>query len=386
MDQNMNNVDPKVPFDLPLLPPSIDYAALVSDIANAHAGLARLDETLAHLRNPQIIERTFLTREAVLSSQIEGTQATLEEVLKEEAVAGENVAETTKKSQDIREVINYRRATHQGIRFIDAGEPLAENNVKSLHATLLQSVRGKTKDPGHFRRAQVYIAPPGTPIAEARYIPPAPPRIPELYGNFDRYFNTDGAERDALVQLAVAHYQFEAIHPFNDGNGRIGRLLIPLFLYRRKILSRPYMYVSKYFEEHRRDYYDLLADVSYKDEWIPWIRFFLNGLAEQANDACALVREILELQRKFHAVLSDFHSPYASNLLDALFAYPICSTTRMRVVGEIKSTQTLLNLIKKFQKAGILEDVSPERKRNKTYAFVPLLEILDHYREPNLKV
>lgn len=382
----MEEKQQKNPFDLPLLPPPIDYAVLVSDIANAHAALARLDETLAHLRNPQIIERTFLTREAVLSSQIEGTQATLEEVLKEEAAVGENITETTKKLQDIREVINYRRAIHEGIRLINAGEPLAENNVKRLHAILLESVRGKTKAPGEFRREQVYIAPPGTPMSEARYIPPTPSRVPELFSNFDRYLNTDNAERDPLVQLAVAHYQFEAIHPFNDGNGRVGRLLIPLFLYNRKILSKPYVYVSKYFEEHRRDYYDLLADVSYKDAWIPWLRFFLNGLTEQANDASALVRQIVEMQRNFHSVLSDFHSPYALNLLDALFAYPICNTAQMRVIGGIKNTQTLLNLIKKFENAGILADVSPNRKRNKTYAFSPLLEIIDHYGDRESKI
>lgn len=377
----MAEIIKKAPFELPLLPIKIDYALLVLDIAKAHASLARLDETLTHLRNPKIIERTFFTREAVLSSQIEGTQASLEEVLKEEVVAGENITENSKKTQDIREVINYRRAMNEGIKLIDQGEPLAENNIKRLHSILLESVRGKTRSPGEFRREQNYIAPPGTPMSEARYVPPLPTRVPELYGNFDRYFNVLEAEQDPLVQLAVSHYQFEAIHPFNDGNGRVGRLLIPLFLYRHKILSKPYVYVSKYFEEHRHDYYDLLADVSYKDAWIPWIRFFLNGLTEQAADACSLVHDILELQRKFHAVLSDFHSPYAFNLLDALFAYPICSTTQMRVLGDIKNTQTLLNLIRKFEKDGILVDISPLRKRNKTYAFAPLLEILDHYRE-----
>lgn len=381
----MQETNQKGPFDLPLLPPTVDYVALVSHIASAHAALARLDETLLHLRNPEIIERTFLTREAVLSSQIEGTQATLEEVFKEEAIAGENISETTKKMQDIREVLNYRLAMREGMKFVDNGTPLSENNVKHLHSVLLRSVRGKTKTPGEFRREQVYIAPPGTPIAEARYIPPTPPRVPELYSNFDRYFNTDTAERDPLVQLAVSHYQFEAIHPFSDGNGRVGRLLIPLFLYQRKILSKPYVYVSKYFEEHRRDYYDLLADVSYKEAWTPWLRFFLNGLTEQANDACALVHEIVEMQKSFHAVLSDFNSPYALNLLDTLFANPICTTTRMRKLAGIKNNQTLLNLIRKFEKSGILIDFSVERKRNKTYAFMPLLEIIDHYGERKVK-
>lgn len=378
----MSNQTSKSPFDLPLLPPEVDYLALVGDLSKAHAALARLDETLSHLRNPQVIERTFLTREAVLSSQIEGTQATLEEVLREEAEKGdEDVSETTRKLQDIREVINYRRAMREGATLVDAGEPLAENNVKRLHAVLLQSVRGKSRAPGAFRDHEVYIAPPGTPKSEARYIPPLPLSIPELYGNFDKYFNTEDAERDPLVQIAVAHYQFEAIHPFSDGNGRVGRLLIPLFLYQRKLLSKPYVYISKYFEEHRRDYYDLLSDVSYKGAWLPWLRFFLNGLVEQANDATALVHKILDVQKQFHGVLSDFKSPYALNLLDTLFAYPIVTTTRMQKLGDIPNNTTLINLVRKFVKAGILVDISPHRQRNKTYAFKPLLELMDEYKE-----
>lgn len=377
----MPNQTHKGPFDLPKLPADLDYLALMGDISKAHAALARLDATLMQLRNPQIIERTFLTREAVLSSQIEGTQATLEEVLLEEAENGENVEEETKKLQDIREVINYRRAMREGANIVENGGPLAENNVKRLHSILLQSVRGKSRAPGEFRRDQVYIAPPGTPMEEARYIPPPPTRIADLYSNFDRYLNSEDIERDPLVQIAVAHYQFEAIHPFSDGNGRVGRLLIPLFLYQRKLLSKPYVYVSKYFEEHRRDYYDLLADVSYKEAWTPWLRFFLNGLVEQANDACGLVHDILEVQRQFHSVLSEFRSPYALNLLDSLFAYPIVTTTQMRKLGGIPNAQTLINLVRKFVKAGILVDMSPDRKRNKRYAFKPLLVLIDGHKE-----
>lgn len=377
----MTNSTPKTPFDLPLLPPKVDYLALVNDLSKAHAALARLDATLSHLPNPQLIERTFLTREAVLSSQIEGTQATLEEVLREEAEGGEEVSESTKKLQDIREVINYRRAMREGALMVDERKPLAENNIKSLHATLLRSVRGKTRRPGEFRDQQVYIAPPGTPMSDARYVPPSPMMVPELYSNFDRYLNTSGAEQDLLVQIAVAHYQFEAIHPFSDGNGRVGRLLIPLFLYQHKLLSKPYVYISKYFEQHRRDYYDLLADVSYKEAWIPWLRFFLNGLTEQADDASTLVRKILDIQKQFHAVLSDFKSPYALNLLDTLFAYPVVTTTQMRRLAEIKSVPTLLKLINKFVQAGILVDITPDRQRNKTYAFKVLLDLMDGYNE-----
>jgi Fic family protein len=371
----------KIPFDLKKLPPDIDYSALVEHLSKAHEGLARLDETLSHLHNPALIERTFLTLEAVLSSQIEGTQATLEEVFKKEAEEGDKIKEENERGRDIREIINYRIAIREGVKKIDAGESLVENNVKTLHRILLHSVRGRTRAQGEFRRDQVYIGPPGTPITEARYIPPTPLQIPELYGDFDRYLNTSSAERNVLVQIAVAHYQFEAIHPFKDGNGRIGRLLIPLFLYQRKVLSRPYFYISKYLEEHRRDYYDLLANVSYENEWIPWVRFFLNGLYEQSKDACLLARQIIEMQNKYEDHLSEFNSPYAFNLLEAIFEFPVFTTTQIRTAAKIDNVQTSLNLIEKFVKAGILFDSSPNRQRNKTYRFQPLLNLLDEYRK-----
>lgn len=373
----------KLSFRPSPLPPKIDYTVIISDVAKAHSAVARLDETLLHIRNPLIIERAFLTQEAVLSSQIEGTQATLEEVFKKDVERESKLDDFTKKVQEIREVINYRMAMEQGVDLIKEGYPLSENFVKKLHLTLLQSVRGKSKAPGEFRKEQVHIGPPGTPLEEASYIPPPPQDIEGLYGNFDKYFNTPKAEKDPLVQIAIAHYQFEAIHPFSDGNGRVGRLLIPLFLYQRKLISQPYMYVSKYFERYRRDYYDLLADVSYKQAWIPWVRFFLNGIAEQAKEASVVARKIVETQQKFHVVLSKFQSPYALNLLDALFAYPICDTKQMKEIANIPNTQTVINLVNKFVKSKILVDLSPKRKRNKEYAFLPLLNILENSGSDN---
>lgn len=372
----MTQQEHATPFDLPNLPPALEYGDLVEYTSPAHASLARLDEILRHIPNPALIEHTFLTREAVLSSQIEGTQATLEEVFKKEAEEGDAIGETDTQGQDIREILNYRKALREGVRLVDTHQPLAENNVKALHAILLQSVRGRTRAPGAFRREQVYIAPPGTPIADARYIPPTPTQIPELYSNFDRYLNTENAERDPLVQIAVAHYQFEAIHPFADGNGRVGRLLIPLFLYQRNILARPYLYISQYLEAHRRDYYDLLADVSYKSAWTPWVRFFLTGLREHAENAASLARAIITLQHDYERDLTALHSPYASDMLKAIFMQPIFTTTQLRNTSGIENVQTTLNLIQKFVQAGVLTDITPERQRNKTYACTPLLNLL----------
>src|SRR3989344_897225 len=368
---------PKGPFDLPKLPAKINYADLVEHLSKAHSSLARLDEMLKQTGIHGLIESTFLTQEAVLSSKIEGTRVTLEEVLKQEAEEGKKITEKDEKTRDIREVIKYREALQEGTKIIDEGGMLAENNVKQLHRTLLRSVRGRTRAPGEFRRGQVYIAPPGTPITEARYIPPPPATIVDLYSNLDRYLNNRDSERDPLVQIAVSHYQFEAIHPFMDGNGRVGRLLIPLFLYERKIIARPLMYVSKYFEEHRRDYYDLLADVSYKNAWTPWVRFFLNGLCEQAQDAMDLGRAIVALRENIYKKLRKYNSASSINLLDAIFTQPYFTPTLIRSASGIRTQQTVLTLITKFLADGILADMTPTRQRNKIYVFKPLAELLD---------
>lgn len=373
------------PFDLPELPPVIQYSDLVEPLSKAHASLARLDEMLKREEIHPLIESAFLNQEAVLSSKIEGTQVTLEDVLKKEAEEGKNVAENDERGRDVREVINYRLALQEGRRMVDGNLSLAENNIKKLHRTLLQSVRGKTRAPGEFRRDQVYIGPPGTPMSEARYIPPAPGRIPALYSNFDRYLNTPTAERDPLVQIAVAHYQFEAIHPFMDGNGRVGRLLIPLFLYQRGVIARPLMYMSKYFEENRRDYYDLLANVSYERDWTAWTRFFLDGLCEQANDALKLGHDIIELRESIYKKLRQFNSPSSLNLLDAIFQHPYFTPTTIRQVSGIKTQQTVLTLVQKFHEAGILEDIIPDRRRNKIYSFKPLLDLIEGRKRSNNK-
>lgn len=367
----------KGPFNLPKLPAKVNYNDLVEHITKAHTALARLDEMLKHIGNPSHLERTFFTREAVLSSKIEGTQVTLEDVLKEEAKDKKNITEDGERERDMMEVFNYRRAMRRGVKMVEEGKPLSENSVKDLHRILLESARGRTRAPGEFRREQVYIAPEGTPMDEARYIPPAPRDIADLYSNLDRYLNVETSERDPLVQIAIAHYQFEAIHPFKDGNGRIGRLLIPLFLYNRKIIARPLIYISKYFEENRRDYYDLLADVSYKEAWTPWIRFFLHGLCEQANEATELGRAIIELRSEYRGHLAEFHSTYAFNLLDAIFQRPYFTPSQIRQESGIKNSQTVLTLISKFADAGILKDMEPHRKRNKVYQFYPLVQLLN---------
>ena len=363
---------PKNPFIPPKLPPQINYNNLVSDLGNARASIARLDEVLTHLKNPRLLARTFATKEAVLSSQIEGTEATMAEVFEQEAkgLAPEN----TSKGRDITEIINYRKALEKGIEILK-DKPLTENVIKELHKILLYSARGHNKGPGEFRKKLVYIAKPGLTIENATYIPPLPDEIPDLFSNLEKYIHSS-EERDRLVQIAVAHYQFEAIHPFEDGNGRIGRLLISLMLYDKKFVSYPYIYLSEFFEEHRREYYDLLLGVSEGGDWESWVSFFLRGLNIQADRAQETAKKILDLHQKIKEDIPKFNSKYAHDFLDALFSSTIFTSRSLRLHSHIRNHLVLYSLISKFLKAGIIRDLTLQQKRNKIYRFDELAKIL----------
>lgn len=363
----------KKPFNPPKLPPKINYEPLIDHIIKAHRAIAGLDSLLSALPNPNLLGRTMQTKEAVESSKIEGTQATINEVLAYEAEPDKK--KDAKKKQDINEVINYRQALDLGVKSLKT-LPLSENLIKKLHATLLRSGRGNNKAPGEFRKIQVYIGKPGASIAEASYIPPSANDIIPLFSNLEKYLNAND-EKDKLVQIAVAHYQFEAIHPFLDGNGRVGRLIISLFLYEKKLLSHPFLYLSEFFEEHRQDYYELLRGVSKKQDWQSWIQFFLTALATQAKDAEKTGRDILQLHAKYKEKILEVSSIYANNLLDALFIHPVFSTASIRKDAKIKNTQTFFNLVAKFVEAGIMRDTTPKKRRNKVYAFDELVKLLN---------
>ncbi len=362
----------KPPFTPLKLPPKIDYEKLVSEIARAHASIGRLDEILLQIKNPRLLSRTLITREAVLSSQIEGTQVTLSEVLEQEA-KGEEGKEETAKEKDFREIINYRHALDRGIELLKE-RPLTESVIKELHAILLDSTRGQHHAPGEFRRKLVYIGKPGVTIDAASYVPPLPNEIPELFSNLERYIH--GEERDVLVQIGIAHYQFEAIHPFEDGNGRIGRLLISLLLYNKGLLAHPFIYLSEFFEEHRQEYYDLLRGVSERADWESWLIFFLRGLDIQARKTQETCRNILDLHAALKETMPRLNSKYAHEFLDALFRNPFFTSKTMRRRLRIRNNQTIFTLIAKFKEVGIITDVTPNKKRNKFYRFDALWDVL----------
>jgi len=358
------------PFDLPLLPVEIDYKTLIKGIGKSRSAIGELAGLLSSSRNPHLLTAPLLTNEAVLSSKIEGTIATVEDVYVYEA---ENLnREESEKEKDIQEIINYRKAVEIATKELKK-KPISENFVKKLHHVLMNSVRGANKQRGEFRKAQVHIGKFGAGIEVATYIPPIASKIPKLFSNWENYLHSDD-EADELVQIAICHYQFEAIHPFLDGNGRIGRLLIPLMLYERRFLPYPVLYISSFFEKNRDEYYLRLNNVSKKSEWLEWIKFFLNALENQAISTKDKLFKMENLYERTKSMMTPMNSIYAIELLDIIFSKPIITYNSIK--DRINaSPQTIYNLIDKFCKTNILKE-SPGKKRNKSYICKDLLELI----------
>jgi Fic family protein len=311
---------PAVPYHTGQFPPTaFDWPQLIPLIGPANAALARYDGLLAAIPNAAVLLSPLTTQEAVLSSRIEGTQATMGEVLEYEA-AGHDAVDPARR-EDIEEVLNYRRAMRQATAEMER-LPLCNRLIKNLHATLLAGVRGHDKARGEFRKIQNYLGVYGRPVEEARFIPIAPEVLDEGMARWERYLHAP--EQDVLVQLAVVHAEFESLHPFLDGNGRIGRMLIPLYLSDRKLLQSPMFYLSEYLEANRKEYYDRLLTVSRDGDWTGWCRFFLEALHRQALANETKARKILALyQQKKDWIVDRTKSPHAIRALDFLFCTPI---------------------------------------------------------------
>jgi Fic family protein len=303
-------------------PRPLDWERLVPLIGPANAALARYDGLLAAIPNASILLAPLTTQEAVLSSRIEGTQATMGEVLEYEA-AGQSVEVAPEKRADIEEVLNYRRGMREAIELL-RDLPLCGRLLREVHRTLMAGVRGHDKGRGEFRRIQNYIGPLGCTLEQARFIPIPPEHVVDGMTDWEKYLHGD--QPDVLVQLAVAHAEFESLHPFLDGNGRLGRMLIPLFLFERKLLHVPMFYLSEHLEARRQTYYDKLLAVSRDDDWTGWCEFFLRAVAEQATKNEDRTRRILNLyQAKKEWIVEATHSQYAIRALDFLFGNPVFS-------------------------------------------------------------
>jgi Fic family protein len=351
------------------LPPAINYTAeLVLRLSRADQALSELSGLGRHLPNPHILIAPYVKREAVLSSRIEGTRTNMDELLRDEI---ENQGEESGDS-DVREVRNYVAALEHGIKRMDK-LPLSLRLVRELHARLMKGVRGDTATPGEFRRSQNWIGRAGSTIMTATYVPPPPQVMMEALGQWERFLHEREAMPD-LVQCALMHEQFEAIHPFLDGNGRVGRLLITLFLIERGRLSQPLLYLSEYIERNRQDYYELLQRVRTHGDWHAWLVFFLAGVAETANKAVAQAGRLMDLREASRARLKA--SPRALALLDELFTNPYTTVTHAATVLKV-SNPTARQAVAALERAGMLEEVSG-RTWGKLYLARPIMQVIEN--------
>ncbi|MDA3785927.1 MAG: Fic family protein [Deltaproteobacteria bacterium] len=310
---------PYVPVPLPV--GDLDYQQLFGLVGEANAELARYDGLLQGVVNPQVMLSPLTTQEAVLSSKIEGTQATVDEVLEQEA----GLTKEGEKYKDIQEIVNYRTALRIAHDYLKE-RPITLSFIRQLHKILLDSVRGQDKTPGEFRKDQNWIGKPGCTIEEATFVPPSPLQLQDHLQAWQAYIEAN--DIDLLLQTAVVHAQFELLHPFKDGNGRIGRILIPLFLFQKKKLAQPMFYLSSYLETHRDEYYQRLRNLSEENDWNGWIAFFLKAIIEQAKANSAKVKAIMQLYDEMKTRVHDLtHSQYVIHLLDAIFDTPIFRTT-----------------------------------------------------------
>jgi Fic family protein len=301
-------------------PKSINWTDLIPLIGPANAAVARYDGLLNAIPNPGVLLSPLMTQEAVLSSRIEGTQATMGEVLKFEA-EGDSEEVSDKKRGDIEEVLNYRKAMRHAEELMRE-LPLCQRVIKEAHAVLLDGVRGHGQAPGEYRRIPNWIGPAGCTIESARYIPIAANDLPDAMARWERHIHEDAPDR--LVQLAILHAEFEALHPFLDGNGRLGRMLVPLFMAKQGLLSEPMFYISAFFERNRDEYYERLLAVSRDGDWTQWIGFFLRAVTEQARENQAKTQAIRDLyDETARRIAAISHSQYALHAAEFLFTRPI---------------------------------------------------------------
>ena len=357
-----------------IFPPDIlDWKALIPLIGPANAAIAKYEGVVQSIPNPDVLLSPLTMQEAVLSSRIEGTQATLGEVLEYEAK--KSMEEKTPKEADIREVLNYRSAIKEG-KYLMNKLPLSLRLIKRLHQTLMQGVRGRNKAPGQFRKIQNWIGKPGCSIEEAQYVSCSVEDLEEALKRWEAFLHADFP--DKLVQLALIHVEFEAIHPFLDGNGRLGRLIVPLFLYDKKILQSPNFYISEYLEKHRDEYYDRLLEVSRTGDWTGWTAYFLNAIIHQAEVNQAKATAILKLyHEKKEWIVQKTHSQYAVYALDWFFAMPIFQSSDFVTRVNIPNP-TAKRILKVVKEAGLLKELQVARGRKPAvYAFWELLNIAE---------
>jgi cell filamentation protein, protein adenylyltransferase len=365
-----------VPTDLPPAPPVAMDDELWAALSDADRALGRLDGSVEALPNPDLFVVMYVRKEAVLSSQIEGTQASLIDVLEFEAQALE-----PGRPQDVAEVVNYVAAMNHGLDRLET-LPVSLRLIREIHERLLRGVRGGTRTPGEFRTSQNWIGAPGATLATATFVPPSPADMDSALTAWEAFLH-DPTPMPALIKVGLAHAQFETIHPFLDGNGRTGRLLITFLLCERRILHGPLLYLSHYFKQHRDTYYERLQAIRDEGDWEGWLTFFLRGVAAVAQEATDTARRIVALREQHRELLTARLGRGAGKglqLLEGLYHRPIVSVP---VASELTGL-TFANantLVKQFTELRLLGEITG-RKRGRRFAYHPYLDLLAE-REPN---
>lgn len=360
-----------IPAPLPPLPQVKMTPELQDLLSQTDRALGRLDGTAENLPNADLFVAMYVRQEAVLSSQIEGTQASLVDILEFEA-------ETPRRKLlgDVGEVYNYVRAMNYGLQRLQK-LPLSLRLIREIHKELLAGVRGGERTPGEFRSSQNWIGPPGCTLLEAIFVPPSIQEMHPALDNLEKFIH-DRSPLPVLIKCGLVHSQFETIHPFLDGNGRVGRLLITFMLCAESVLKRPLLYLSLFFKQHRDEYYDRLMAVRNEGDWEGWIEFFLRGVRQVSLQATDLARQIVELRRSHEETVKRNvpGSMTGMRLLDLLFRTPVVSVRTVASVLEV-SYPTANNLMAQFQKLQLLKEMTGKH-RNRLFSYQPYMELFAH--------
>lgn len=355
-----------VPNPLPPAPPIELTEDIIALLVKANSQLAVLESVSTRIPNVELFVSMYVRKEALMSSQIEGTQATLEDVL--DPMLDENT------NRNVADVVNYIKATEFAINRLQT-LPLCNRLIKETHAVLMEGVRGQEKSPGEFRYSQNWIGGQGSTLKNARYIPPSPDDMLDAMSDLEKYINADN-DLDALIRAALIHYQFETIHPFLDGNGRVGRLLITLFLMEKKVLSTPALYISYFLKKNRVEYYDRMTEVRTKGNYEQWVKFFLQAIMESAEDATATIDELIALHDANVAAISKLGRAAKNAMLvfNYLESNPIIEIRKTAEALGI-AFNTTSSAVNRLVDAGILVQTS-DNNRNRTFAYETYLDIL----------
>lgn len=374
-----------VPAPLPPDPPvSLDDEA-IDLLSRADQVLGRLDGIAMLLPNPDLFVGMYVRKEALLSSQIEGIDSTLDEVIRFEE--GEKPSEGTR-FHDTAEVVNYVRALNYGIKRL-GDLPLSLRLIREIHAELMHGGRGDGKAPGEFRVTQNWIGPRGANLASATFVPPPVPEMKEALNSFEKFLHerderADRTHYPVIVECALVHAQFETIHPFLDGNGRLGRLLIALLLHDRRVVSQPLLYISLYLKANRLEYYDRLTAVRKNGDWEGWLKFFLRGVEQTGLEAVETARKVIAFRDEATRKASSLGSNELK-LVEFLFGHPLTDIQTAQKHLGVSSYNTAANAIAKIEKEGLLKETTGG-KRNRVFRFAAYLNLFEAPNEPGTPI